>query len=317
MTKIVSALSVRVPPRDIKSKDTRNLLTLIMQQWLPLSTATFQAVVDIIPPPDIAQSQRMPYMLHPNLAVASTTPLKPQNKLEEGLYSCDRSNGAEVVAYVSKMFAVARGDLPEYKKKEMTAEEMRQRGKEEREKRAAMAAAAAATGEQAPISNGISIDNIEGLTESTAGLSVVESKTPPTEVVEEAAGESSEVLLAFSRIFSGTLKRNTTLLATLPKYSPELPPDHPRNAKFVKVVQVKEVYMMMGRELVAVDQVAAGQVCAIGGLEGMVHRNATLWAPSAAGVQGDGAERLVNLAGIITQVRRPTSRTVIWQTLIL
>ena len=48
VTKIVNALNIRVSPRDLKSKDTRNLLTLVMQQWLPLSTATFQAVVDVI-----------------------------------------------------------------------------------------------------------------------------------------------------------------------------------------------------------------------------------------------------------------------------
>ncbi|ORX36874.1 translation elongation factor 2 [Kockovaella imperatae] len=310
VTKIVSALNVRVSPRDVKSKDTRNLLTLIMQQWLPLSTATFQAVVDIIPPPDVAQTQRMPFMLLPELAVASSTPLQPQNTLEEGLYSCVRDVEAQVVGYVSKMFAVARGDLPEFRKREMTAEEMRQRGKEEREKRAAAAAVSSAAGSVPQAhSNGISIDGIEGLTGSLQDLSV----GPPSELQKSDSdraqdieindqAESSEVLLAFSRIFSGTIRRNTKLLATLPKYSPDLPPDHPRNIKFVKTVHVKEVYMMMGRELVAVGQVQAGQVCAIAGMEGIVHRNATLWAPSSLGLQEDTQpEKLVNLAGVITQ----------------
>jgi hypothetical protein len=33
VTKIVNALSLKISPRDLKSKDTRHLLTLIMQQW--------------------------------------------------------------------------------------------------------------------------------------------------------------------------------------------------------------------------------------------------------------------------------------------
>ena len=320
VTKIVTALNVRVTPRDVRSKDTRNLLTLIMQQWLPLSTATFQAIVDIIPPPDTAQSQRMPFMLHPDTAVASSTPLKATNHLEEGLYGCDRSDEAEVVAYVSKMFAVARGDLPEFKKKEMTADEMRRRGREERERRAAMSTTAVNTAAEGATNgvesthnttNGIPLDNIGGLTQPLKALEIDDSTSSTqhgdaSKVDRDLAAESSEVLLAFSRIFSGTLRRNSTLLATLPKYSPDLPADHPRNRRFVKKVEVGEVYMMMGRELIAVEQVSAGQVCALGGLEGIVHRNATLWAPDAAGVTDDSKiGKLANLAGIITQVGGP------------
>jgi len=287
VTKIVNALNIRVSPRDLKSKDTRNLLTIIMQQWLPLSTTTFQAIVDIIPPPDIAQSQRMPHMLHPDKARESTIPLKPENHLEEGLYGCKQDDETEIVAYVSKMFAINRGELPEHRPKEITAEEMRQRGREERERRAALALNA---------SNGVEMDGIEGLTKNIDNLEVADQNPQ-----NGAEGESSEVLLAFSRIFSGTVRRGTKLVATLPKYEPELGAKHPKNAKYIARVTAKDLYMMMGRDLVAVDEVPAGHVCAIGGFEGLVHRNATLWAPTAAGVDGEIEGSLVNLAGISLQ----------------
>ena len=305
VAKIVTALAVKVSPRDLKSKDQRPLLTLIMQQWLPLSTATFQAIVDIIPPPDIAQSQRLPFMIHPEQAASSPTPLQPVNHLEEGLYRCDRSENAEVVGYVSKMFAVARGDLPEFRKRDMTAEEMRQRGKEERERRAALAVAASTTGPEPSammpaIEDGTQQDPTAEISKSLEELQV---DSEASNGIGEDMAESSEVLLAFSRIFSGRIRRGATMLALLPKFDPQLPSTHKYNAKFVKRVQVKDLYMMMGRELVTVEEVSAGQVCAIGGLEGNVHRNATLWAPRTEGLkEGQEAGKLVNLAGVAMQV---------------
>ncbi|ORY32585.1 translation elongation factor 2 [Naematelia encephala] len=296
VTKIVNALSVRVAPRELKSKDTRNLLTLIMQQWLPLSTATFQAVVDIIPSPATAQGLRLPFMLHPEKAAVATTSLPPANALEKGLYECDQSEGAQVVAYVSKMFAVQRGELPEFKPRAMTAEEMRQRGREERERRAATVETS---------TDGIAMAGIEGLTTPLEELTIApstESKGDDKEEVVPEVAESSEVLLGFSRIFSGVLRRDTPILATLPKFDVELPANHPRNARYVLRTIIKDLYMMMGRELVAVDEVPAGHVCAIGGLDGVVPRSATLWAPNSKGVgiKIPDAE-LVNLAGVSMQ----------------
>jgi ribosome assembly protein 1 len=313
VTKIVNALSIRVSPRELKSKDTRNLLTLIMQQWLPLSTATFQAIVDIIPPPDIAQAQRLPFMLHPQKAAASAVPLTANNELEKGLYACEQGDESQVVTYVSKMFAIARGDLPGNRRKELTAEEMRQRGREEREKRAA-----AATASQ-QVSNGVSLDGIEGLSKLEELKLNDDAKHPSTVSTDDTApaedaqveAESSEVLLAFSRVFSGVVRTGISLIATLPKYDPELGSAHPRNAKYQTKVTVKDLYMMMGKDLVAVDEVPAGHVCAISGFEGRVHRSATLWAPNAAGEedgQGESGRELVNLAGVVMQVSLSETR---------
>jgi ribosome assembly protein 1 len=246
-------------------------------------------------------------MLHADKALSSKTPLEPTNTLEEGLYSCDQSEDKQVVGYVSKMFAVLRGDLPGVKAVEMTAEEMRKKGREERERRAALAASASASG-----TNGIPMDGIEGLTTSLEKVDVDEENEEKDAEIKDTATDnepllpidpSSEVLLGFSRIFSGVLKRNTRLLATLPKYDSTLPPTHPRNIKHIVKVTVGDLYVMMGRELVAVEEVPAGHVCAIGGLEGAVPRNATLWAPTAGGLEEDAevGEGLINLAGISMQ----------------
>ncbi|WWC89559.1 uncharacterized protein L201_004483 [Kwoniella dendrophila CBS 6074] len=313
--KIVTALGVRVTPRDIRSKDTKNLLNIIMQQWLPLSTATFQAVIDVMPSPSSAQAIRLPFMLHPEKAASSSTPLIPTNDLEKGLYECNQSENSNLVAYVSKMFAVQRSELPEFKPKEMTAEEMRQRGKEEREKRSALLASRKEItgGIQ---SNGIPLPengedlikplnsiNLEGSQEVDNGIEPgIQSQSQKQEETLIPIDESSEVLLGFSRIFSGVLKRNTNLIVTLPKYENDLGPKHPRNSKHVSLVKVTDLYMMMGRELVQVEEVPAGHVCAIGGLERVVPRSATLWAPTSEGIDEIKEDAtLVNLAGVNLQ----------------
>lgn len=271
--KIVKALGVRVTPRELKSKDSRPLLTSIMQQWLPLSTATFQAIVDVIPAPNAAQAVRCPFMLHPEEAAASSTPLPPQDETEKALYTCDQGDKAPLVTYVSKMFAVRRSELPEHRPREMTAEEMRERGRQERERRAA--AAAAGTEKSA-----------EELGRPLAELSLEEAAPEHIAAKEDPDGE---VLLGFARVFSSTLHRGDEVTVTLPKYDASLGPDHKRNARWLRSAIVGELYMMMGRELVSVDYVPAGHVCAIGGLDGVVHRAGTLNART---------EQPVNLASV-------------------
>ncbi|GMK57285.1 hypothetical protein CspeluHIS016_0401190 [Cutaneotrichosporon spelunceum] len=287
-SKIVKALNVRVAPRELKSKDTRILLTTIMQQWLPLSTATFQAVVDVIPPPNVAQAIRIPFMLHPQEARASSTPLQPVGGLEKALFACDQRPEAPLIAYVSKMFAVRRGDLPQFKPREMTAEEMRTRGREERERRAALAA------NQGPTDPNELAKPLESL-----------NLDAPLEEPKAESNADAEVLIGFSRVFSSVLRRGAAVTVTLPKYDAELGPDHHRNAKHIRHATVSDLYMMMGRDLVAVDSVPAGHVCAIAGLDNIVPRNGTLCAANgnddARGADGLRADGLVNLAGVNMQ----------------
>ncbi|BEJ14863.1 hypothetical protein CspHIS471_0406300 [Cutaneotrichosporon sp. HIS471] len=283
-SKIVKALNVRVAPRELKSKDSRNLLTSIMQQWLPLSTATFQAVVDVIPAPNAAQAIRIPFMLHPQKARASSSPLQPVGGLEKALFACDQRPEAPLVAYVSKMFAVRRGDLPQFKPREMTAEEMRARGREERERRAALAAKQGEVSDPNDLAKPLESLNLDA----------------PVEEPKPAADADAEVLLGFSRVFSSVLRRGATVTVTLPKYDAELGPNHSRNAKHMRQATVTDLYMMMGRDLVAVDYVPAGHVCAIAGLDNIVPRNGTLCAANANG-DAPGADGLVNLAGVNMQ----------------
>jgi ribosome assembly protein 1 len=231
-------------------------------------------------------------MLHPDLPYHQLT-VKAETKLEEDLYTGNASPDAFVVAYVSKMFAVPASALPQNQRKPLTAEEMRQRGRASREAAAALAATGAILIEEEKV-----ID-LAGNGPEGAAAPAAEDKAA------EKTNEDEESLLGFSRLYSGVMKAGQTLYAVLPKYNAKLPPSHPRNKRFITPVKIDNLYMMMGKELVMVDQVPAGNVFAIGGLEGKILRNGTLCGYGGREVELDATgaadkdkEALVNLAGL-------------------
>ena len=291
--KIVSTLNLKIPPRELNTKDSKQLLTLICSQWLSLSSCVIQTIVDVVPPPSMAQRTRIPKMLYPDIYEST---VEPKNKMEENLYSCDARPDAYVVALVSKMFAVPARELPSNKKKPLTADEMRARARAAREARAAQGAAANGETAQSEASS----TPLESALEHMS----VDDKEP------EGTGEpvtADETLLGFARIYSGTIRTGSTICCVLPKYNSALEPTHPRNVPHVVTTKVEALYVMMGRELVPVDHVKAGNVFAIQGLEGKVWRSATLCAPGEQGVPegtdlGQVKDCLLNLGGVIRYV---------------
>jgi ribosome assembly protein 1 len=207
----------------------------------------------------------MPKMLYPEIHEGS---IEPKNKLETDLFSCNADATASVVAYVSKMFAVSRKDLPENKKQAVTAEEMRAKAKAARAAREAAAAGLVAD-DTDPAGDGGPIGN-EPVKASTLA--------PEGSVADELM-EADEELIGFARLYSGTIRVGGRIACVLPKYSATVEPTHPRNVKHLIWTEVEALYVMMGRELVPVDTVRAGNVFAIKGLEGKVWRNATLCSP--------------------------------------
>ncbi|KIL67943.1 hypothetical protein M378DRAFT_9192 [Amanita muscaria Koide BX008] len=286
VTKIVNTLSLKIPSRDLKTKDSRYLLQLIFTQWLSLSTCIIQTVIDVIPPPPVAQNTRIPKMLYPELREET---LPPKNKLEADLYSSNSDSGAYVVAYVSKMFAVPAKELPENKKRPMSAEEMRTRGREARNTRLQEE-----TRGDTPLISSPPLPPLSGDSEPTA-------KIDGTLEVENE-NVDSEVILGFARLYSGTVRVGAELCAVLPKYNAVLGPRQGTNEKYLLRARVEGLYVMMGKELVGVEKVKAGNLFAVKGLAGKVWRSATLCAPGEDGVKEEDAEDtrqwLINLGGV-------------------
>ena len=222
-------------------------------------------------------------MLHPEIHEPNP---KPLNKVEEDLYASKSGPTAAVIAYVSKMFAVSKKDLPENKKKPLTAEELRAKAREAKESKEAAADGATPAPEKPPTSEATPAD---GFSDSTRP--------------DEALAADGEVVLGFARLYSGTIRVGASVYAVLPKYKTSLGPTHPSNAKYLLTSTVEGLYVMMGRELVPAPQVVAGNIFAIKGLESKVWRSATLCSPEELGIgENPNAEEhkdsIINLGSV-------------------
>lgn len=216
-------------------------------------------------------------------------PEKPANENEKALFSCDFSDTAPIIAYVSKMFAVPSDMLPENRRKQLTAEELREKGKAYRERLRTL--------------NGQSEESVSETSSTTSNLTSTESLDESVEKtkVSSQTDENGEVdqpktiketFIGFARLYSGTIRVGQKLYVLGPKYDPAFPD------KFCSEITVENLYLMMGRELEALKEVPAGNVFGIGGLEGHILKNGTL----------SSTKDCKSLAGISMEVRNKVKK---------
>jgi ribosome assembly protein 1 len=181
------------------------------------------------------------------------------------MMTCNTDPSAPVVAYVSKMIAVPKKELQQNKTKTLTAEEMRARGAAARQAR--LDAADAAT-----------VDSLAQTFSETGISTPIEQNGEAVPEVESA----EEVLVGVARLYSGTVNVGQELHIFGPKYSPDHPDEHH------EVVTITDLYLIMGRELISLESVPAGNVFGIGGLEGKILKNGSICSVTPG----------INLAGV-------------------
>lgn len=280
LEKIIEKLGARVGPRDLRSKDYKNLLNVIMSQWIPLLHALLGSVIEKLPSPVDSQTERMDKMLKECEAEVSSD-------LNNSLHGC-QSNG-DVVAYVSKMLSIPQEELPKdaavSKDGVLTPEQLAERSRKARElARKASEAAAALSDEKRE-------------NEATSDEFKVVSKDPFAWEVEdddfeamingknggdndEDVESTPETLVAFTRIFSGTLNKGQVVTVVGPKYDPSATADE--NLSQINEVVIKDLYLIMGREFVRMDSVPAGNIVGVVGLEGLDLKNGTICSTSSS-----------------------------------
>lgn len=316
--KIISSLEVKIRPQELKSKDTKNLLNSICSQWLPISTATFRAIVSKIPDPITSQSIRLPKILYPDLNQADQ--ITPSNPLERDLFLGRDSADSHVVIYVSKMFAVPTHELPQFQRRQLTAHEMREKGRQARvnlqaqsdqPKTESMESQSETTPRGPPTC--LPLDTTRPASPNQLDASVPNDELSKSSTEPSIPAEEAESLIGFARIYSGTVRVNQILKCVLPRYNPKDPVSTQQG--HIKDVQIENLYMIMGRSLTLVNEVKAGHVFGIGGLAGKVLRNATLCSsqPPSAPPTGedsdvpdknkssnelDASSPLINLVGV-------------------
>lgn len=111
IAKIVSALGLKVPIRELQSSDSQMLAQSILSRWLPLAPAILDMACRALPSPAQLPAERATNLL---VGQQSADSLSAETRvLCNALMQCDVADTAPVIAFVSKMVPVEISDLPE------------------------------------------------------------------------------------------------------------------------------------------------------------------------------------------------------------
>lgn len=281
--KIVTSLDLKIPARDSRQSDTKIHLQAIFRQWLPLSKTVLQMIVEKLPSPLHMSSERVEKLMCSGLKTFDSLP-EQTKQLKGAFLSCSSEDGAPVIVFVSKMFAVDENVLPQNKRRPLTQEELVQRREQARLKHAEMLTE---TKEKSQVVTPATKSEMQNLNQSS-----------------NANLQSQDKFIAFARVYSGVIKKGQQLFVLGPKYDPggedemenELEDvnekissegnseglsaagsvDRRESGKHVTCFTVKNLYLLMGRELEALDVVPAGNILGIGGLENHILKSATI-----------------------------------------
>lgn len=125
--------------------------------------------------------------------------------LKSAFLNCSSQNDAPIIVFVSKMFAVDANTLPENRPKPLTHEEMISRREQARQKVAE---------KLAKVNLNDEVTNLE------AGENEEKDDNDNSIVKVSTENENKHNFIAFARVYSGTIKRNSTVFVLGPKHDP-------------------------------------------------------------------------------------------------
>lgn len=257
---IAEKLGVKLSPRDLRIGDPKVQLKTLFEQWLPVDTTILEMVATHIPPPNTITEERAVQLLCPTNLDFNSFPEATKN-LKNEFIDCN-SKSENVIAFISKMTPVNKLHLPKNKPKRLTEEELKER-REVAKQRILERKLAAEQG-----------DTLKQISKGVEELSVNDQDVASnTDQVEE---EPDHVFIAFARVFSGTLKVGQKLYALSPKHDPRKEDLNASTSPHISEVEITSLYIFMGGELESLEEVPAGNIVGIGGLENHVVKSATL-----------------------------------------
>lgn len=273
---IAEKLNIKLTKRDLRHTDPKAQLQAVCSQWLPLAQNCLDMVCEKVPAPHNLTEEKIERLISGNNDF-SALPLETR-RLKTAFLSCNPSPEAPIIVFVSKMFPVEKDMLPENRPKYLTPEELAQRREIVRQKHA----------ERLEQKMSTIIENHQEDTCDTIVSNDIQNEKCE-DVVEDTITDSS--LMAFARVYSGTIKIGDEVYVLGPKHNPitaleceragevvdpSLVLKDLKSGRHITKVTIKKLYILMGRELEAVSKVPAGNVFGIGDLEEHVLKTATL-----------------------------------------
>lgn len=256
MCQMAQSLGVNLASRDVNHTDPKTALAQLFSQWMPLAQSVLQSICDIVPSPAQINEEKVMRLMCANETISFDSFPVQTRALKEAFLACRPNKNSDssvpLIVCVSKMFSFEKSSLPQFRNKPLTLEEINLRREKLREER-----------QNSQVESGDS---------------------------EEVLEEEKSVFIGFARVFSGTLRRNDWVYVLGPKHDPSkvsqelieeidtsnLTLTDLKSDQHITRAQVKDVYLLMGRDLDSVNEVHAGHICGIGGLEAHIIKSGTL-----------------------------------------
>uniref|UniRef100_A0A1I8QBW0 Tr-type G domain-containing protein n=1 Tax=Stomoxys calcitrans TaxID=35570 RepID=A0A1I8QBW0_STOCA len=274
---IAEKLGIKLQARDLRAGDAKGQIKTVLGQWLPIDRCILEMVVRHVPAPNTISDERAQRLLYPENVDLNTYP--PESlALKEEFKRCEASS-ENVVVFVSKMTPVHVQSLPQNKPKRLTEEELQTRRDEVRkriEERKQLATQMAEGVEN--ITTGVEQMSVKEMQQAEEKEEEAQRKADGTKAEEEKLEEekSDFVFVAFARVFSGTLRKGMKLYNLAPKHDPRNEDSISLASPHISEVTVGDLYLFMGGELQALDEVPAGNIVGIGGLDKDILKSGTL-----------------------------------------
>ncbi|XP_056428113.1 elongation factor-like GTPase 1 isoform X2 [Hyla sarda] len=281
--KIVSSLGLKISARESRHSDPKVHVNAICSQWLPISQAVLSMVCRKLPSPLDISAERVEKLLCGSSRQFDSLPPETQ-QLKQAFLQCSSEENAPVIVFVSKMFAVDAKALPQNKQRPLTQEEIALRRELARQKHAERMA----VNQGQELASSSTVCQVPGNSENTKGdtQTVLNERESVLQKSDKQEAENKSYFIAFARVFSGVVRRGQRIFVLGPKYDPaealpKLPSDCPITADILTIPHMAccslgNLYLLMGRELEDLEEVPAGNVLGIGGLEDFVLKSATL-----------------------------------------
>lgn len=268
--KIVKSLNLTISPRDAGHKDSKIHLQSIIGQWLPLSKAVLEMVCTFVPSPLELSEEKIEGLMCSSAHKFDVLPEETRS-LKQNFKECSSSDNVPVIVCISKMFPVEKKMLPENRQKPLTVEEIALRREKIRMR---------------------SAENYSAVLDDDTSKEVVQTDENKVAESNESSNflddTSDTVFIAFARVYSGTVKKGQQLYVLGPKHDPakalnsdisisdkitvhDLHPD-----QHITIGTINCLYLLMGKELIELENAPAGNVIGIRGLQNHVLKSATL-----------------------------------------
>lgn len=262
----MQSLSLKISLPELKSKDFSVVLGGIMGRWIPLSRSVLLAILEYLPSPKKAQNYRLDRFLKlPELGDGNEESDEDEmvrveediKEIKESIDSCDSSEDSVMVAFIAKMVSVKKSLITPLTMT-VNATETPEEKKRRRD---------ALISRKNALKSAYHSDASEPMIEVSEKLADI--KLDSTENFLNEGDQ--EIIVGIGRIYSGKLRKDQTLNILHPKFDPRIPTAH-----CVINQKVKNLYLVMGKELQEVEEVPAGNIFAIGGLEKSILKFATI-----------------------------------------